>query len=83
MQYIAVYDQYRQLQAARFGSLIEATDFLFLGYEDRLLFPYGVYDSHTDQVQMYTHAGQSLIDLVPEAVRTSALFYLKEFELPG
>lgn len=72
MRFIAVYEQRCQMLVHSFDSQVEASDFLFWGYEDHEFMPRGIYDSLTAQITVYTHAGQSLATINPDSIRMVA-----------
>ena len=76
MRFIAVFTQQQTPTGLGFDSLVEATDFLFWGYEDQDLTPQGIYDSLTDQVTPYTHAGQPARQVEEFSIRRVARAYL-------
>ena len=79
MRFIAVFIQKQTLAGLGFDSLVEAADFLFWGYEDKDLTPQGIYDSLTDQVTPYAHAGQQIWPIEEFSIRRVAQTYLDSF----
>lgn len=69
MRFVAIFNQYQITHTVGFTSEVEALDFLFWGYEDQQLLPYGLYDATTDQVTTYTHAGQVIHSIHAESIR--------------
>ena len=76
MRFIAVFDQMHSMHGVGFDTLLDASDFLFWGYEDNELIPHGIYDVFTMQVSVYDHAGQRVGDLEEATIREFALTYI-------
>lgn len=76
MRYIAIFNQHQVPHTLGFRSAVEALDFLFWGYEDQHLLPYGLYDKLTDLTTPYTHAGQRIHTLSQESIHTMAKRHL-------
>ncbi len=66
MRFVAIFNQHQITHTIGFNSAVEAIDFLFWGYEDQQLLPFGIYDKVNDQVTTYTHAGQSIQNSIQE-----------------
>ena len=76
MRFFAVFNQHRVSHTLGFNSLLEALDFLFWGYEDQQLLPYGIYDETIDQVLVYTHEGQVIHPITEAVIYTTAKRHL-------
>ncbi|MBD2756745.1 hypothetical protein [Spirosoma validum] len=76
MRFIAVFSQRHTTYGLGFDTLTDATDFLFWGYEDNDLIPFGVYDVLTTQTRLYDHFGKLTDGPDPEAIRQFATAYL-------
>ena len=76
MRFVAVFNQHRVPYTVGFDSLLEALDFLFWGYEDRQLLPYGIYDEMIDQVLIYTHEGQVIHPITEDVIYATAKRHL-------
>lgn len=57
MPFIAVFSRLSTTCGLGFNTLIEASDFLFWGYEDNDLVPHGIFDSATSRTTLYNHFG--------------------------
>ncbi|GAB3992295.1 hypothetical protein GCM10028807_25070 [Spirosoma daeguense] len=77
MRYIVVFAQNEIGYAVGFDHFAEAIDFLFWGYEEYDLLPYGTYDALTNQVTLYEHRGEQVADVTDEVISKIALDYLK------
>ena len=73
MRFIAVFSQLHTIYGIGFDTSIEATDFLFWGYEDNDLIPFGIYDVSTTQTMLYDHFGQLTGGLETEAIHQFAV----------
>jgi hypothetical protein len=82
MRFVAIFNQYQITHTVGFDSEVDALDFLFWGYEDQQLLPYGVYDKTTEQVTPYTHAGQVIHSLQVESMRGALKSHLAISPLP-
>lgn len=71
MRFTAIYQQGCQVQGHPFDSAVGALDFLFWGYEDAQLVPYGIHDRLTDQITLYTHAGKAIAPIEPALIRSA------------
>lgn len=49
MHFVAIFNQHQITHTIGFNSAVEAVDFLFWGYEDQQLLPFGIYDKVNDQ----------------------------------
>ncbi|NEU65859.1 hypothetical protein [Spirosoma agri] len=76
MRFVAIFNQHQVPHALGFTNSVEALDFLFWGYEDQQLLPYGIYDKFTDQVTTYTHAGQLVHTIKEESIRVTVKRHL-------
>lgn len=76
MRFIAVFSQRHTTYGLGFDTLTDATDFLFWGYEDNDLVPYGVYDVLIARTTLYDHFGKLKDGPDAEAVRQFAVGYL-------
>lgn len=76
MRFVAIFNQHQIPHTLGFTSAVEALDFLFRGYEDQYLLPFGVYDKVTDQIVTYTHAGQVIHSIKEEAIYATVKAHL-------
>ncbi|QJW92021.1 hypothetical protein HNV11_22865 [Spirosoma taeanense] len=76
MRFVTVFSQLETCYAVGFDELPDAVDFLFWGYEEYELLPYGVYDVLTDEVTVYEHKGEVVARFDPEVITKTALSYL-------
>ncbi|GAB3718206.1 hypothetical protein GCM10027592_60890 [Spirosoma flavus] len=77
MRYIVVFAQQEIGYAVGFNEIVDAIDFLFWGYEEYDLLPYGIYDALTNQVMPYEHRGERVVDIDDQVICRIALDYLK------
>ena len=78
MRFIAVFYQQRTIYGMGFETVIDASDFLFWGYEDNDLVPCGIYDIMTDKVTLYEHIDQLTGNDTLETIRQFAVEYMKQ-----
>ncbi|MVM36994.1 hypothetical protein GO730_03800 [Spirosoma sp. HMF3257] len=77
MRYIVVFAQQEIGYAVGFDDSADAVDFLFWGYEEYDLIPYGIFDALTGEVFPYEHRGELVIDIDEETISRTARDYLK------
>ena len=77
MRYIAVFAQQEIGYAVGFENLTDATDFLFWGYEEYELLPYGTFDLLTVDVWPYEHRGERIVYVDDDVIRRTAKDYLR------
>ncbi len=77
MRYIVVFAQQEIGYAVGFDTYPDAADFLFWGYEEYELLPYGVFDVLTGEVWPYEHRGERVTEVGEPNIRKIALDYLK------
>lgn len=77
MRHIAVFNQRETDYAVGFDTLHDAVDFLFWGYEEYDLLPYGIFDMLTGEVWPYEHRGERLTDIDEQLISRTALDYIK------
>lgn len=82
MRFVAIFNQYQVPHTRGFATVVEALDFLFWGYENQQLLPFGIYDQLTDQITAYTHAGQLIHSIREESMRVTAKRHLAMSHLP-
>lgn len=76
MRYIAVFAQQEIGYAVGFENLPDATDFLFWGYEEYELLPYGTFDLLTGDVWPYEHRGERIVDVADDVISRTAQNYV-------
>lgn len=77
MRYIVVFAQQEIGYAVGFDAYPDAADFLYWGYEEYDLVPYGVFDVLTGEVWPYEHRGTRVADIDEPNIRKIATDYLK------
>ncbi len=77
MRYIVVFAQQEIGYAVGFDNPTDAVDFLFWGYEEYDLIPYGIFDALTGEVYPYEHRGESVAEVDEETISRTARDYLK------
>lgn len=77
MRYIVVFAQQEIGYAVGFESSDDAVDFLFWGYEEYDLLPYGIFDVLTGEVFPYEHRGERVVEVDDEVISRTAREYLK------
>ncbi|MBD2757305.1 hypothetical protein IC230_30815 [Spirosoma sp. BT704] len=77
MRYIVVFAQQEIGYAVGFDDSSDAADFLYWGYEEYDLVPYGTFDVLTGEVWPYEHRGERVAELDEPGIRKIALDYLK------
>ncbi len=77
MRYIVVFAQQEIGYAVGFDTTSDAVDFLFWGYEEYDLVPYGIFDALTGEVWPYEHRGERTSDVDEQIISRTALDYLK------
>ena len=77
MRYIVVFAQQEIGYAVGFENSDDAVDFLFWGYEEYDLLPYGIFDVLTGEVFPYVHRGARVVDVDDEIISRTAKEYLK------
>lgn len=77
MRFMAVFVQLDTCYAVGFNDLTDATDFLFWGYEERDLFPCGIYDLLTSEAMPYEYRGRFVGLFDPDLIRQTAINYVK------
>lgn len=77
MRYIVVFAQQESSYAVGFDDSSDATDFLYWGYEEYDLVPFGTFDVLTGEVWPYEHRGERVSEVGEPAIRKVALDYLK------
>lgn len=77
MRYIAVFAQQEIGYAVGFEESTDAVDFLFWGYEEYELLPYGIFDVLTGEVFPYEHRGERVAEVERETISRTARDYLK------
>ena len=77
MRYIVVFAQQEIGYAVGFDAFPDAVDFLYWGYEEYDLLPYGTFDVLTGEVWPYEHRGARVADVDEQVISRTALDYLK------
>ncbi|AUD03912.1 hypothetical protein [Spirosoma pollinicola] len=77
MRYIVVFAQQEIGYAVGFDYSTDAIDFLFWGYEEYDLLPYGIFDALTGEVFPYEHRGERVVAVDEETISRTATDYLK------
>ncbi|WP_420148734.1 hypothetical protein [Spirosoma sp.] len=77
MRYIVVFAKQEIGYAVGFDTLTDATDFLYWGYEEYDLVPYGTFDVLTGEVWPYEHRGERVANIDTQLISRTALDYLK------
>ncbi|MFD2933944.1 hypothetical protein [Spirosoma flavum] len=77
MRYIVVFAQQEIGYAVGFDHCTDAVDFLFWGYEEYELLPYGIYDILTGDALPYEHRGERTAKIDEPVIRQIALDYVK------
>ena len=77
MRFMAVFVQLDTCYAVGFNDLTDATDFLFWGYEERDLFPCGIYDLLTGEATPHEHRGRFVGQFDPDLIRQTATDYVR------
>ncbi|GAB2588142.1 hypothetical protein [Spirosoma areae] len=77
MRYIAVFDQQETNYAVGFDTPGDALDFLFWGYEEFDLLPYGIFDVLSGEVTIYEHRGDRVSEVDAAVISQTAKNYLK------
>ncbi|RYC70328.1 hypothetical protein [Spirosoma sordidisoli] len=77
MRYIVVFAQQEIGYAVGFDTYADATDFLYWGYEEYQLIPYGTFDALTGEVWPYQHRGERVADVDEQLISRTALDYLR------
>ena len=77
MRYIVVFAQQEIGYAVGFDTYPDAADFLYWGYEEYELLPYGTFDVLTGEVWPYEHRGTRLANVDEQVISRTALDYLK------
>lgn len=77
MRYIVVFTQQEIGYAVGFDDFTDAVDFLFWGYEEYDLLPYGIFDALTGEVFPYEHRGELVVAVDEEMISRTAKDYLK------
>ncbi|WP_245564844.1 hypothetical protein [Spirosoma panaciterrae] len=77
MRYIVVFAQAEIGYAVGFDNSADAVDFLYWGYEEYDLIPYGIFDVLTGEVWPYEHRGERVVDVDDELISRTAKDYLK------
>ncbi len=77
MRYIVVFAQQEIGYAVGFDYSADAIDFLFWGYEEYDLLPYGIFDAITGEVFPYEHRGERVVAVDDETISRTATDYLK------
>jgi hypothetical protein len=77
MRYIVVFAQQEISYAVGFDHSTDAIDFLFWGYEEYELLPYGIYDVLLGDVVPYEHRGERTAAIDELSIRRIALDYVK------
>ncbi|GAB4045349.1 hypothetical protein [Spirosoma litoris] len=76
MRYIVVFAQQEIGYAVGFDDSSDAVDFLFWGYEEYDLLPYGIFDALTGEVFPYEHRGELVVAVDEETISRTAKDYL-------
>ena len=76
MRYIVVFAQQEIGYAVGFDTSTDAVDFLYWGYEEYDLVPYGIFDVLTGEVWSYEHRGERVINIDEQVISRTALDYL-------
>lgn len=76
MRYIVVFAQQEIGYAVGFDHAADAIDFLFWGYEEYDLLPYGIFDALTGEVFPYEHRGKRVVAVDEETISRTATDYL-------
>ncbi|UFH52269.1 hypothetical protein [Spirosoma sp. KNUC1025] len=77
MRYIVVFAQEEIGYAVGFEEFTDAIDFLYWGYEEYDLLPYGTFDVLTGEVWPYEHRGERIVNVEEHIISRTALDYLK------
>lgn len=77
MRYIVVFAQQEIGYAVGFDNAADAVDFLFWGYEEYELLPYGMFDVLTGEVLPYEHRGERVAEVDETVISRTAQDYLK------
>ncbi|ADB38406.1 hypothetical protein [Spirosoma linguale] len=77
MRYIVVFAQQEIGYAVGFDDSSDAFDFLFWGYEEYELLPYGIFDMLTGDIVPYTHRGERTANVEEPVIRRIAMDYFK------
>ncbi len=77
MRYIVVFAQQEIGYAVGFDNSADAVDFLFWGYEEYELLPYGMFDVLTGEVLPYEHRGERVSKVDEAVISRTAQDYLK------
>lgn len=77
MRYIVVFAQQEIGYAVGFDNYSDALDFLYWGYEEYELIPYGTFDVLTGEVWPYEHDGQRVVEVDDQVISRTALDYVK------
>ncbi|SOD82762.1 hypothetical protein [Spirosoma fluviale] len=77
MRYIVVFAKQEISYAVAFEDPSDAVDFLFWGYEEYELLPYGIFDMLTGEIIPYQHRGERTADIEEPVIRRIALDYIK------
>lgn len=77
MRYIVVFAQQEIGYAVGFDSLPDAVDFLFWGYEEYELLPYGTFDLLTGEVWPYEHRGKRIVNVDDDVISRTARNYVR------
>lgn len=77
MRYIVVFAQQEIGYAVGFEDSSDAVDFLFWGYEEYDLLPYGIFDALTGEVFPYEHRGELVVAIDEELISRTATDYLR------
>ena len=77
MRYIVVFAQDEIGYAVGFEDSTDAVDFLFWGYEEYDLLPYGIFDAVTGEVFPYEHRGERVVAIDEATISRTAREYLK------
>ncbi|GAB2536819.1 hypothetical protein [Spirosoma aerophilum] len=76
MRYIVVFAQQEIGYAVGFDHSADAVDFLFWGYEEHDLLPYGIFDVLTGEVYPYEHRGHVVVSVDEETISRTAKDYI-------
>ena len=77
MRYIVVFAQQEIGYAVGFDNAADAVDFLFWGYEEYELLPYGMFDVLTGEVLPYEHRGERVSEVDETVISRTAQDYLR------
>lgn len=77
MRYIVVFAQQEIGYAVGFDNAADAVDFLFWGYEEYELLPYGMFDVLTGEVLPYEHRGERVAEVDEIVISRTAQDYLR------